>query len=253
MLTIIAVCSLASFIAGVVDSIAGGGGLLTMPALLLSGVPPHMALGTGKFASTFGTGLALVNFARGRLVLWRVAGLGVGFSLLGAYGGSMLALMVDGAVMGQVLVALLPLGMVVTLMPKKERAAPDFTASGSRFWLLVPLASALVGGYDGFFGPGAGSFFILAFHWILRMGLINASATAKVFNLASNLGALLAFLVNGKVWFALALPMAAASMAGNWLGSRMAIRAGAGLVRGFLAVSLFLLLLTLFWRYFMAE
>lgn len=251
--TTILVCSAATFIAGVVDSIAGGGGLITMPAMLLMGVPPHVTLGTGKFATSLGTGLALFNFARSNLVLWRIAGLGVVFSLLGAYGGSLAALYLDSAVLGKVLVALLPVGMAITLIPKKEQPGKaDMNISGLAFWVFVPLVSLAVGAYDGFFGPGAGSFFILAFHWVLRMGLIEASATSKVFNLASNVGSLIAFLVGGKVWFALALPMAAASMAGNWVGSRMAIRAGAAMVRKFLAVSMTLLLVTLIWRYFIA-
>ena len=251
MLTTILVCSGATFIAGIVDSIAGGGGLITVPAMLLMGVPPHATLGTGKFATSLGTGLALFNFARSNLVLWRIAGLGVIFSLLGAYAGSVLAMHLDSALLGKVLVALLPVGMAVTLIPKKEmQITAPLSVTGFRFWVFVPLVSLLVGGYDGFFGPGAGSFFILAFHWILRMGLIEASATSKVFNLASNVGALVGFLVAGQVLFALALPMAAASMAGNWVGSKMAIRAGAGMVRKFLTISLSLLMGTLIWRYF---
>lgn len=253
MLTTYLICTVATFIAGVVDSIAGGGGLITLPALLLCGIPPHLAMGTSKFASTLGTALALVNFARSHLVLWRVAAIGVSFSLLGAYAGSRMALMLDSAVMGKVLVALLPVGMAMTLIPKKEQPhALDMPDSGWRFWLGVPLTSVAVGAYDGFFGPGAGSFFILAFHWVLRMGLIEASATSKVFNLASNAGSLLAFLISGHVLFTLALPMAAASMAGNWLGSRMAIRIGSSVVRKCLVVSLTLLLATLVWRYFIA-
>lgn len=253
MLTTYLVCIVATFIAGVVDSIAGGGGLITLPALLLCGIPPHLAMGTSKFASTLGTALALLNFARSNLVLWRVAATGVVFSLLGAYLGSRMALMLDSAVLGKVLVAMLPVGMAMTLIPKKEQpGALDMPQSGWRFWLGVPLTSVIVGAYDGFFGPGAGSFFILAFHWVLRMGLIEASATSKVFNLASNAGSLLAFLMSSQVLFALALPMAAASMAGNWLGSRMAIRVGASVVRKCLVVSMSLLLVTLVWRYFVA-
>lgn len=253
MLTTYIVCIVGTFIAGVVDSIAGGGGLITLPALLLCGIPPHLAMGTSKFASTLGTALALLNFARSHLVLWRVAAIGVIFSLLGAYLGSRMALMLDSAVLGKVLVAMLPVGMAMTLVPKKEQPGTlDMPQSGWRFWLGVPLTSVIVGAYDGFFGPGAGSFFILAFHWVLRMGLIEASATSKVFNLASNAGSLLAFLMSGQVLFALAVPMAVASMAGNWLGSRMAIRVGASMVRKCLVISMSLLLVTLVWRYFVA-
>lgn len=253
MTVTIIICVVASFVAGIIDSIAGGGGLITLPALLLTGIPPHMALGTGKFASTLGTGLALFNFARSNLVMWRIALIGVIFSLLGAYSGSIMALLIDSEYLGKILVALLPVGMAMTLLPKKEQSGPAGLVKGLKFWLFVPLVSFSVGAYDGFFGPGAGSFFILAFHWVLRMGLIEASATSKVFNLASNLGALIAFLLNGKVLFMLALPMAAASMAGNWVGSRMAIKAGPDMVRKFLLVSMSLLLLTLIWQYFIAK
>lgn len=257
MLTL-SVCCIAALVAGFVDSIAGGGGMITQPAMLLVGVPPHAMLGTNKFATTLGTGLALVNFARSNLVVWRVAALGVVFSLLGAYIGAELALLVDSATLGKVIVALLPLGLLFTLLPKKERKPPAPGAAltgganmqGPAFWLLVPLASALVGLYDGFFGPGTGSVFILVFHWLLGMGLIYASATAKVFNLASNVGALVGFLWGGQVLFALALPMAACNMLGNWLGSRLAIRQGSGLVRRILAVTLSLLVLTLIWHSF---
>lgn len=252
MLTTIAVCTAASFLAGIVDSISGGGGLIVMPALLLSGVPPHATMGSSKLASCLGTTTALLNYARRGYVQWRIAPVGIAFSLFGAWCGSVLALHLDSAVMGKIMVALLPLGMLVTLLPKREQKALPEPLSPSRFWSCAALVSFVVGGYDGFFGPGAGSFFILAFHWLLRMGLIEASAVAKVLNLASNVGALIAFLWAGQVLFWLALPMAAASMCGNWLGSRMAIRSGSGLVRKFLLVSLGMLLITLIWRYFIA-
>ena len=252
MLTLF-VCCVATFIAGVVDSIAGGGGLITTPAMLLVGIPPHAMLGTNKFATSLGTGLALVNFARNNLVLWRIAGLGVFFALLGAYGGAELALHIDSAAMGKVVVALLPVGLVFTMMPKKERPDGGVQVTGWAYWCFVPLVSLLVGVYDGFFGPGTGSIFILAFHWILGMGLIRASATAKVFNLASNIGALVGFLWSGQVLFALAIPMAVCNMAGNWLGSRLAIAKGSNLVRHILTVTLSLLIATLVWRYFLSS
>lgn len=252
MLLTIGICTAASFMAGLVDSISGGGGLIVMPALLLSGVPPHATMGTSKFASCLGTTTALLNYARRGYVLWRIAPVGIAFSLFGAWCGSVLALHLDSAVLGKVMVAMLPLGMLLTLMPKREQKIASGPLSSGRFWSCAALASFVVGAYDGFFGPGAGSFFILAFHWILRLGLIEASAAAKVLNLASNLGALIAFLWAGQVLFALALPMAAASMCGNWLGSRLAIRVGASLVRRFLLISMALLLISLTWRYFIA-
>jgi len=245
----ITVCTLASFVAGVVDSIAGGGGLITTPALLLSGVPPHYTMGTSKFSSTLGTAAALFNYARRGYVMWRIAPVGIAFSLIGAWCGSVLALHLDSDVLGKIMVAMLPLGMLLTLLPKKEQTTSAGPLTSGRFWFCAAAVSFVVGAYDGFFGPGAGSFFILAFHWILRMGLVEASAAAKVLNLASNVGALVALLWAGKVLFALALPMAVAGICGNWIGSRLALRSGAPLVRRFLVVSMGMLLCTLIWRY----
>ena len=242
----------AAFGGGFIDSIAGGGGLVTMPALLLSGVPPHQSLGINKVSACLGTCVALGNFARSNLVLWRVALAGIAFSLVGSWAGSRLALLLDAAVLGKVLVALLPIGMCATLLPKKERKQEPLPHSGPRFWIPVALVCLVMGGYDGFFGPGTGSFLILAFHWILRMGLMEASATSKVLNLASNFAGAVVFIMNGVVVWSLALPMAAACCLGNWLGSRMAIRIGPAAVRRFLTVSLSLLLVTLLWQYFIA-
>ena len=209
---IILFCTCAAFVAGFIDSIAGGGGLITIPALLLSGLPPQLALGTNKVGCCLGTGVAMLNFARSNLILWRLALLGVGFSLVGAGIGTELAL----------------------------------------YWILAPLCFLIVGIYDGFFGPGTGSFLILALHWVLRISLLEASATSKVMNFASNLGAMILFIWNGAVIWSVGLPMMAANIAGNWLGSRLAIKVGTEAVRRFLWVSLSLLLATLIWRFFIS-
>lgn len=249
-----AACGGAALVGGFIDAIAGGGGLLTMPALLLTGVPPHLALGTNKISSSLGTAVALGTFARSHLVLWRLALAGLAFALLGSWVGSLLALHLSAAVLGKILVGLLPVGMLLTLAPKRERRERESSPPlhGPRFWLLMPLVCLGTGVYDGFFGPGTGSFLILALHWVLRAGLIEASATAKVLNLGSNVGAATAFIWHGTVFWPLAAVMTACSMLGNWFGSRTAIRVGPAAVRRFLTVSLGLLLLTLVWRYFLA-
>lgn len=252
-LPLILACALASYLAGVLDSIAGGGGLVTMPAMLLAGVPPHASLGTNKFASSLGTAMSLFTYARSGLVEWHTAPLGIAASLTGAWSGSLVALYLDPALMGKVMVGLLPVGMLITLLPKKENRGKPVILSGPRFWMALGFVGFGVGMYDGFFGPGAGSFYILAFHWVLRMGLIQASATAKIFNLASNIGALATFLWHGEVFFALGIPMAIASMAGNWTGSRIAIKKGAPMVRKVLLVSLSLLMVSLLYKYFFME
>ena len=220
---IILFCTCAAFVAGFIDSIAGGGGLITIPALLLSGLPPQLALGTNKVGCCLGT-------------------------LVGAGIGTELALYISPDLLGKVLVLLLPFAMLATLMPKKEQKNPPLT-SGRRYWILAPLCFLIVGIYDGFFGPGTGSFLILALHWVLRISLLEASATSKVMNFASNLGAMILFIWNGAVIWSVGLPMMAANIAGNWLGSRLAIKVGTEAVRRFLWVSLSLLLATLIWRF----
>ena len=243
-----AVCVAAAFVAGLIDSIAGGGGLITMPALLLMNVPPHLTLGTNKFASSLGTLASMLTYARKGFVVWRMTGPGVAAALAGSYMGSRYALSMDSALLGKTMVFLLPLGMLATLLPKPPvlpEHLPSVPLGPLRLWVLVPLGCFAIGAYDGFFGPGTGSFLILAFHLVLGLGLIQASATAKVLNLASNVGALTAFVLGGSVWFALAVPMALANIAGNVVGSRLAIRLGAALVRRFLVLSLGLLLISL--------
>ena len=230
---------------------------MTMPALLLSGLPPHMALGCNKVSACLGTLTAVGNFARSGLVRWRLALSGIGFSLLGSLAGSQLALRLDPTILGKVLVAMLPVGMCAVLLPHKTardfaRPRSPLPQSGVRFWIPVSAVCLIMGVYDGFFGPGTGSFLILALHWVLRMELMEASATSKVFNLASNFSSTMVFIYGGVVLWQLAIPMAAACCLGNWMGSRMAIRIGPAVVRRYLTISLSLLLLTLVWQYFLS-
>lgn len=240
-----------AFAAGFIDSIAGGGGLLLTPSLLVAGVPPHVALGTNKFASTIGTSTALVNFIRGKMVLWRVAAFGVGFSLLGSFLGTKLVLSLSPEPVARLVALVLPFAVAATLMPKRDSAAV-FDFKPLELHLKTPAICLAIGFYDGFLGPGTGSFLILAFHALLRIDLVRASATAKIFNFASNVSALAVFALAGTVDYALGLPLAAANVAGNYLGSHLAIRKGGGVVRGFLAVSLTILFATLVWKYFLS-
>ena len=239
------------FLAGFVDSVAGGGGLISTPALLLCGVPPHMALGTGKFASTLGSLTSLWTFARNHLVVLRIAPAGFISAFAGGMAGSALALHIDSALLGKLLVFLLPVGMVISLFSGRlvstEGELPE-----RHLWIRVILMGFLIGGYDGFFGPGTGSFFIIAQHLLLHMGLVRASATAKVFNLASNAGAFAVFTSGGVTLFSLGIPLAVANILGNQLGTRLAIRIGTRMVRNFLYVTLSLLLSTLAYRFFLS-
>ncbi|MBQ7739547.1 MAG: TSUP family transporter [Desulfovibrionaceae bacterium] len=234
----------AAFVAGFVDAIAGGGGLIVLPVLLLTGLPPHVAVSCNKFSCTLGTAVALANFARSHLVLWKTAALGVVFSLVGSYFGTRLALSISPEIFAKTLILLLPVALVATIVPPRQpqNAKP-------KTW-LIPIICTAIGCYDGFFGPATGSFLILAFHFALAMDLLAASATAKALNLASNVASAITFICAGTVWWTLAIPMAVASILGNFLGSRLAIHGGSQIVRRFLIVVLLILLSTLIAKHF---
>ncbi len=243
-------CCVAALAGGFIDAIAGGGGLLTVPALMLSGLPPHLVLGVNKVSASLGTAVALFNYSRHGLVYWRLVLCGLGFSIVGSWSGVELALYLSPQLLAKVLVFLLPVGMIATFMPSRKNNPPGYKISGVKFWVGVPIICLIMGLYDGFFGPGTGSFLILALHWILKMNLIEASGTTKAFNLGSNISGALSFIWHGVIYWPLGLAMAACLMLGNWAGSAFAIKVGAKAVRRFLFVSLLLLILTLIWQNF---
>jgi len=238
------------FFAGLVDSIAGGGGLITVPSLLAFGIPPHATLGTVKFASMMGMVSSLWTFAHSRLIVTSIAPVGFIAALIGAVSGSNLTMVIDSDMLGKILIFLLPVGMGVSLLSSRfsrceEELSPRFLRTKTFVICLV------IGMYSGFFGPGAGSFFILAQNIILRIGLVKASATTKVFTLASNCGALATFAMGGVVLWSLGIPLATASILGNITGARVAIRSGSRMVRVFLYITLTMLTLTLIYRFFL--
>ena len=236
------------FTSGFVDSIAGGGGLISVPAFLLTGIPPELALGTNKMASCIGTTSSLATYAKSGYVIWRMALAGIPAALLGGFIGSKTVLLFSSAEIGKIVVFLLPLGILATLMPKKESAqAKELTDKA--IYLYSPVICFALGFYDGFFGPGTGSFFIIFFNLLLGMGLLYASATAKIFNLTTGIGSFIAFALNGKVLYALGIPLALANIAGNIIGSRLAIQIGALFIRKMLILSLTILLASLAWKF----
>ncbi|MDR1658787.1 MAG: TSUP family transporter [Desulfovibrio sp.] len=239
----------AAFAAGFVDSIAGGGGLVSLPALLVAGVPPHLSLGTNKCMSTCGTAFSLLFYARGKSVNWGVAAKGVPFALLGAYAGSRAVLLLHPELLAKIIIFALPFAAVLTFVRRRERRRLPSPGRAAIWARIAPMCFG-IGFYDGFLGPGTGTFLLLGLHFLLKMDLVGASGTTKAFNLASNAGGLAGFLLSGSVVFALGALMATSNIAGNILGSRMAMAKGPEIVRRMLLVSLSLLLVTLIVRYF---
>lgn len=227
----IAFLSAVALVAGTVDAIAGGGGLLTVPALLWAGLPPHVALATNKGQSVFGSFAALIRFTRGGLVDAPRARITFPLGLVGSLGGAALLLAVPPTALRPVIAVLLAfvalfVGLRRPPPPRLEDALPRRGA------LAIAAAVALaLGAYDGFFGPGTGTFLIVAFVALLGDGLAHASASAKVVNFASNLAALVLFALAGTVAWRIALPMAAGQLAGGWIGAHLAVRRGDALVR----------------------
>jgi uncharacterized protein len=222
----IVLLAFAALCAGTVDAIAGGGGLITVPALLAAGLPPHVVLATNKGQSTWGSGASLFTFWRAGRVDRRQARFAFPLGFAGAVLGTSLVLRVPPDALRPVVIALL-IGASVLLVVKK----PTRDADGPRHWWIAAALALAIGAYDGFFGPGTGTFLIVGFVALCGRSLVHASADAKVVNFAANAAALIVFSHRGLVMWEVALPMAVGQLLGGVLGARLAIRGGARVVR----------------------
>lgn len=231
------------FLAGFVDSIAGGGGLISLPAYLFIGLPSHNALATNKLSSTIGTIFSTLRYAKGRAIVYVVAVPSVIGSLIGSHIGARLALVLSDSVLKVILAFLIPFAAVVVLLanPKRSATYEVENISKIRTILISGLIGLTIGMYDGFFGPGTGTFLIILYVSVLSLDHISASGTAKIVNLASNVGALLTFIVGGKVMYSIGLPAALFGIAGNWIGSGLALKKGAKIIKPVMIVVLIIL------------
>ena len=217
------------FLAAVVDAIAGGGGLISLPAYTIAGLDYDFASGNNKFSSTFGTLMATVRYARSGKLLLRPALIAAALALPGSWLGTRAAMALGNRIMHLFMVFSIPIvGVLVLLKGKGPEKTRPFTRRQYPACAAVGLA---VGFYDGFFGPGTGTFLILLFTWLLGMDMVSASATAKPVNLVSNIASLATRIAAGNVLFALALPAMCCSLAGGWLGAKLALTRGARLIR----------------------
>ena len=219
--------ALVALVAGTVDAIGGGGGLLTVPALLAAGLPPHLALATNKGQSVFGSAAALVRFSHAGLVPLRRARWTFPLAFLGALGGAQLLLWVRPEVLRPVVLVLLVAAGVGVLLRPRVRGGRAPSAA-----VLPAAALALgAGAYDGFFGPGTGTLLIVGLAGLLHLSLQHASAEAKAINFASNLGGMMLLAARGAVVWHTALPMAVGQLVGGWLGAHLTVRGGERVVR----------------------
>lgn len=238
----LALLVLAAFVAAFVDSIVGGGGVISLPALLATGMPVHLALGTNKLAATGASFMATAKYAHAGLISPRLALGLVGFAFVGAILGATTVLRVDPSFVRGLVVVVMAL-MTVWVVARKHFGLHDHSATRPRWaWSqLVPLALA-IGFYDGFLGPGTGTFFLFAFVGLAGFDFLKAAGHGRVLNFATNLGALLLFAFQRTVDYSVGLPMMAAMLAGAFLGSTYGIRHGARFIKPlFAAVSLALM------------
>ena len=232
MTEVVALCAFA-FLAGFVDAVAGGGGLIQVPALfaVFPSLPPSIVLGTNKFSAITGTTIATFRYGWSVPVQWKIVLPAAGVAVIGALAGAKVVTGIDPATLRPLLLVLMSGMAIYTLTRPKFGLTPEVAAplklGGSSFFALA----AVFGFYDGFFGPGAGSVMMFALVRLFGYDFLRAAATTKVLNLATNSGALALFIVTGNVLYAVALPMAACNVAGGFLGAHFAIRGGSRFIR----------------------
>ena len=225
------VCPLIA-IAGFVDSIAGGGGLISLPAYLLSGLPVHACIATNKLSSAMGTTLTTARYAREGYIQWKLAVFCTAAALLGASLGARIALLIDDRVFRMLMLVILPLTALYVLRRKNlfdgdERPPLPF----ARCAAVCTAVALVVGTYDGFYGPGTGTFLLLLLTRFARLDLRHANGLTKVINLSSNIASLTVYLLSGQVVILLGLVAGVFGLAGNYLGSRSFTRRGADIAR----------------------
>lgn len=241
--TFLIVCPLL-FLAGLVDAIGGGGGLVSLPAYLIAGLPPHAAVATNKMSSTCGTALATIRFIRNKLVNFKLAIPSVIFAILGSSIGAHISMRVDEKVMLYVLIVILPLSAYLVLNKKLfNDNGSDIVKLDRRTYITASVAAFVIGCYDGFYGPGTGTFLIIAFTIFAKLSIKMANGQAKVINLTTNITSLIIFLLNGQVVILLGLAAAACNMVGGYIGAGLVMTNGSKIVRPSIIFVLFLLAL----------
>ena len=245
--------ALASLAAGFIDAIVGGGGLVLVPALfsIYPQMQPATLLGTNKGASVWGTAWATGQYARRVQLNWRALLPAAGLALVGGFFGAWLVTLVSAAGLRKALPLILLAVLLYTLARKELGRHHEPRFHGRAETLVAGAIALVIGFYDGFFGPGTGSFFVFLFVRVLGYDFLHASATAKLMNVATNLAALALFISKGHMWWQLAAIMAVTNVLGSLLGTRLALARGVGFVRGFFVVVVAALILKTGWDAFL--
>ena len=234
---IIILC-IAAFAAGFIDAIVGGGGLIQTPATLITlpQYPVATLLGTTKIPSFIGTSMAAWQYARIVQLRWKLLAMMCSIALLAAYAGSKTVSIISNAFMKPVIFGVLILVGIYTYSKKNFGSNTTITKPPKNEWLIAASFSLLIGFYDGFIGPGAGSFLVLFFISALGFDFLRASAHAKFVNLATNMGSIVFFSSSGHILYQYAIPMAICNFTGSILGTRLAILKGNSFIRLFFLI-----------------
>ena len=238
------------FLAGFIDAIGGGGGLISLPAYLLAGVPPHVAIGSNKFSSAIGTGISTTRFLKNGYVKIKLAILSALFALAGSAIGARISLMVSEDALKLMMLIILPI-VAYFVLKNKHLGDNETTLTRSKASVLIIslLAAFFIGMYDGFYGPGTGTFLLLVFVGVAFMDVKTAAGHTKVINLSSNIAALVTFIINGNIHYPLAGAAALFSIAGHYVGSGLVLKNGQKIVRPIIFVVLGLLVLKILTEY----
>ncbi len=238
--TFLIVCPLV-FLAGFVDAIGGGGGLISLPAYILAGVPMHAAVATNKLSSATGTLISTIRLCLHSKVDFLLAVPAIFLAYMGSSMGARWSMLIQESVLKAVLLVILPITAFFVI--RKDALSSGTEGSCSRRWQLIIawMAAVLIGLYDGFYGPGTGTFYIIVFMSFAKMTTMEAAVNTKLLNLTSNLAALVTFLLHGQVWIMLGLAASVFSIAGHYLGAGMVLKNGSRIVRPIILVVLCLL------------
>ena len=233
-LEVLLILTAVAALAGFVDAIAGGGGLIALPALLWAGLSPTQALATNKLQGSFGTFMASWHFVRKGMVDIRTMVPEILLTFIGAVSGTLLVQRMHSELLAHAIPILLILVAVYTLLsPRMTDERAKQRMSRRAFVFSIGFG---VGFYDGFFGPGTGSFFTIAFVALMGLGLRNATAHSKVLNFTSNIAALIFFAIGGHMIWVVGISMGVAQMCGAWLGAHVVIHKGSGVIKPLLVV-----------------
>ena len=221
------------FVGGVIDAIGGGGGLITLPAFMISGFPVHFAIGTNKVSSAMGTSIAVVKFMRDGYMPLKLSLLGIIFALLGSSLGASTALLISDYAFRILMLVILPVTAWYVFrsqdLLKEEHNHQDKITL--RTFVVCVLVAFCLGFYDGFYGPGAGTFMLLLMAGAARLSVQKANGVAKAINFATNIAAIAVYFVNGKVILPVGIAAGLFSIAGNYIGARFFEKGGAKAVR----------------------